>query len=237
MDSPFIRWGDAMKIRFAHILFVSIGLALCASSDTLIDDFSTAQGPVIDESTVSGSGILGGSRYIHYAGNESNYVESTAGNLDFTYGDISSGDYITINYDGGAGTIEPNYTGLGGLNLGGADGFLRFSINASTDIDLYITAWTDEDYASDISGVTVTDSGAPFIFDVYFSNFDQYGPVGSADFSNIGALQIAIYPTGDEHSNATMSINEIQAVPEPASAALMLGATIAGLLIRRLFCD
>jgi len=226
-----------MKIRFAAVVLTLIGFALCATADTLIDDFSTAQGPVIDESTVSGGGILGGSRYIHYAGNESNYVESTSGNLDFTYGDVSSGDYITINYDGGAGTIEPNYTGLGGLNLGDADGFFRFSINASTDIDLYITAWSDEDYASTISGVTVTDSASPFIFDVYFSNFEQYGALGAADFSSIGALQIAIYPTGDEHSNATMSINEIQAVPEPASAALMLGATVFGLFVRRLFCD
>ena len=222
-----------MKVLIA-CLFV---FALCASADTLIDNFSVAQGPVEGDSWASGSGILGGTRYIHYDGTDSNYVEATSGDLTFVYGDISLGDYITISYDGGAGDVTPDYTGLGGVNLGGSDGFLRFSFNASTNIEIWIFAWTDQEHASATSGLTVSDSSTPFTFDVSYSSFNRFGPLGDADFSNIGALQIQILPAAEPSSSAEMNIAEIRAIPEPASAFLIIGIGIAGFFIRQRFAD
>ena len=196
-----------MKIRSAFFMMLML-CAVCSSADTIIDDFSTGQGPVTSGSDTVTGGMLGGTRYLHYNGDTTNYVEVTSGNLNWVYGS-AGGDFVTIHYDGGTGDIVPDYTGLGGVNLGGADGFLRFTVNSSDhaelfmtaelevsegvrQTELFITAWTDEDYASSIVSVALPASGG--LVDVYYSSFEQFGALGSADFSNIGALEIQLVP-------------------------------------------
>lgn len=142
--------------------------------------------------------------------------------------DASVDSLFGLDYDGvGEETGGEEFVrgpGLGGLDLSAFDR-LRFKF-LENDQDLELTV----QFRTFMRGMSfgtfvVPASHTPFTFDVLFSGLDQRG--GGADFSNLDRITIFF----DGLPSADFALQDIQAVPEPATFTALAAAV--GLLIAR----
>lgn len=234
------------KGRMLAVAAVGLILAMGASAQAavLIDSFDTSQVAVADSTNThvyncaSGGGILGGERDM-VVGYQSgpNGVELGAnsggsGLLNLSLGTDTDGvGYVT--WDGADGdAMSDDHTGLGSVDLtdGGTLDRIRILVaynDQPTDVKLWVV--TDSAHHSYIDFQLPGGIYSDTQYDVLFnSSWTQGDGVGPGDFSNVGMIELRLYPdTGSD-----LLIDYIQAdVPEPASLLLL---ALGGLpLLRR----
>jgi PEP-CTERM motif len=238
--------------------------AMAAQAGTIVDSFSTDQSSISDAKTtlaeltgtgssVSGSGILGGSRDLfvvvdtlvspvnHTTPVISNNSKVTALVENGAYSFSSENDTYARGYivwDGSSTLASANDTAytateadfLAAIDTDGLNADLStsnvFVITAASDLsfDFSITIY-DMDGSS--QSLTFTSSGAG----TFYIPFAWFG--SSIDFENIGAVVVALN-VGTGTASVDLTIDNIEAVPEPASLALVgLGLVAAGVARRR----
>ncbi len=247
-----------MRNSFSLLLGCSVTVALLgvgsAQAGTIVlDDFSAAQdvglldisGFIPSNSQVnSSSGILGGFRDLEALGNADNFLETRLkvdnGVLSFSnnVGTLGAG---LIVWDGDDDPSTVNSTGLGGIDItqdGGTnlDGFFLDILSADLGgLELAFTVYDTNSNTSSLSQVfdTPVSNSSPLNASFLFSNF-----VGNADFTNVGAIELAI--AGPEEIDATLDLFEIAPadsanVPEPTSSLLVLAgvSTVGSLSLKR----
>ena len=166
------------------------------------------------------------------------------GQLDFSTSTGTTGTGI-IRWDGvtqsaSGGAIQAiNVTGLGGVNLGNvltdqfelttifSDGGFTFRIEAYTSA----TQWTAVDIVSN-QHLVPTVSYVPLNAFLACGFSDAVvtvtcGTSGPVDFSNLGALQAIIDPSGTQTS-LDLTLDQVTVVPEPSGIALV-GLALLGL--------
>jgi hypothetical protein len=213
----------------------SLTLALpLPMSATIIDSFSTSQGPVVDASgTASGPGIVGGWRDV-----SATFFVATAGVGTFSTPD-GSGNVMSAFYDGINSTgafVSPVDLTDGGV----ADQFL-----------LGISAIDSPFFGSVAVGVVDVNSNVAFVtFQVLAPGlYTASLPSQQADLTQINSVGFAVFlgtspPTGGlmsidflctGASGACTTTEPVSAVPEPGTAVLLLlGGTSLALLRRGL---
>lgn len=231
-----------MKIR--HTLMAAVlavaSFASTASVIEVIDDFSTAQGPLTvfegdsDFSSVTGSGILGGERDLMITNfvdefNQGASVNVTADNFFFNSGSGNESQF-TIQWDGADNSMAVNPFGLGGVDLGaGAITFVTSIVEADLDAFFDVTFWSGANGTAETVELPIPGVDAPgrdaFFASSLFTN---------TDFTNIGAIQVRgniISPdTGDRVRAYDLQLGEVTAVSAPsviAFSAFALGIMFA----------
>jgi hypothetical protein len=232
-----------MRIR---LLFFSSCISLAATfacaegaGAIRIDDFSTAQtafvfgGPGFDSNQVSGAGILGGERDLAVVLNSGSVasIDVALGSLAYWQLFASLGTGVIV-WDGPDGSPVVDYTGLGGVDFtdgGGENSVVIPLLSNNLSAPLVLTAYTD---ASNFSTATVnTPGGVPPLVDltVLFTDFVDTGPLGGADFANIGAFSLFI----DGNATPDLNLDVAAMTPEPSTATLLVFGILVLMTIRR----
>jgi hypothetical protein len=205
-----------MKKIFGLLFLVLPG---SVTAQLLIDDFSSAQGPVTlsmvpgtVEDFADGSGILQTERNIRVSGSSvaggNISAQVMAGALTFSRPGVSNGE-VDVWWDGNNNTNTFNPTGLGGLNLttGGQDRFRVTVVSSSSaSLNMRLVVWTDGTNFSERNFTLPTGGGT---VDLTFASFTLGGGVG-ASFINVGAIYLR---TVEASGDWTASIDEIRTVP------------------------
>jgi hypothetical protein len=233
-----------MNIRHTLMAAVLVVASFTSSASLIavIDDFSTAQGPLTVAagetafSSVTGTGILGGERDLAITNfvdsfNQGASVNVAADNLFFSSGSGNESQF-TIQWDGVDGSAAINPFGLGGLNLGsGAITFITSIVEADLNAFFDVTFWSGAQGTSETVELPIPGVQAPGR-DAFFSST----LFTATDFTNIGAIQVRgniISPdTGDRVRAYDLQLSEVTAVSAPATLA-MSALALGGLLLRR----
>jgi hypothetical protein len=229
------------------IIAVLLGTGSAQAGTLILDDFSAAQdvglldiSGFIPSSSQTGpnSSILGGFRDLEALGNADNFLETRLrvdnGVLSFSnnVGTLGAG---LIVWDGNDDPTTVDSTGLGGIDItqnGGTDldGFFLDILSADlAGLELAFTVYDTNNNTSSLAQIfdTPVSSASPLTAGFLFSDF-----VGNADFTNVGAIELAI--AGPEEIDATIDSIEIASsksveVPEPmASLFALAGISILG---------
>lgn len=211
----------------------------------LIDSFATNQGPLsvtpltgplTDGSSVSGGGIIGGNRDLRLSTDSgpspfSSNAEVLGGVAQLANNTQFSSDLL-FQWDGL--DTDPDFvdfTGLGGIDLtaGGDNAFEIGLVFDDLPASLMMTV-----HSMDGSSSSVTFPGTGLIF-TEISIFIPYETFfGSADFSNVGAIELLI---SSPLNGLDISFDYVQTglapVPVPGAFLLMSSALLAFGLIRR----
>lgn len=196
---------------------------------TLIDDFSTPQGPLsLVSEVVSGPGIVGGSRTV----SAGFFFEVAGGEATFSNLSVSGGNVMSISYGGTSGSF-PSPVDLtdGGtanmflLGITGIESFFGGSVAlAVTDVNLN-TAFASFPFSSPGVYAAPLPTG--------LSDFTQVISVGMPLFlgdSTGATMKIDFACTGTLEAGCT-SAGPATAVPEPGTAVLLVvGAAALGLM-------
>jgi hypothetical protein len=188
-----VSWGTAVVVLFA------LG-GPAGAADLVIDDFSTAQGPVSQGTTfstandfVDGAGILQTERNLRVsAGADVSGGPLTAqvsgGTFTFNRPGATLGQ-IDMWWDGDNSTATFSPTGLGGIDLtaGGRDRFrIPVVSSSSASLQMRIIVWTDGTNLSQRDFTLPTGGGT---VELLFSSFTVAAGTGG-DFTNVGAIFI-----------------------------------------------
>jgi hypothetical protein len=245
-----------MMKKFAKVAIAAAitGLSIAAQASLLVDDFSTGQAELVDNTangsgfsnTQNGSGILGGNRDL--------YVEKTSGSLavklsveDAAPGFLAySQDTLTTGYgivrwDGSNSTnafgatdrasFDAGRDFAGGLNedLTGAGNAFRITvIDADLNFPFSLRVYSDATHWSEFIGVAFAGAGD---YIINYFGFVAAGSEGGADFSSVDVLE-AIFNTPNGTQSADFALDIVQVVPEPESLALV-GLGLLGLAATR----
>jgi hypothetical protein len=233
--------------RSAAGLGLVLATAAAQATPLMIDDFITSQtvsatsGTPIATSSTTALEALGGERDIRVEFLSGSTVISLSTNpyggefLIHDSGAAVKGSSLTV-WDGpdmNANLID--FDGLGGVDLlqgGGLDALQISDLLADVVGDVTLTIYDAGDpTGSKWSSAVYSIPGAifaPVNVTIPYSSFTTLGPGGAADFSNVGAISLAISNTTTGSLDVQMS--SLQAVPEPSGALLALGglACLAG---------
>jgi hypothetical protein len=221
-------------------------LAAGSAQALVIDSYDTAQtvsASPPEQSEIFAPEALGDWRHL-FVENDQGFaagttLQVTAGNLEFSNAVFASGRG-TITYDG-MGGFDPiggtpvNPTGLGGVNfLIGPAPFLEFDVTSfESNLFVQIDAW-------DTSGnqTRYTETLPPAGLFSPLLPLEDFEPLGAEfDWTQVGALQFFVESSIDAadpdggYDGAIESV-ELNAIPLPASAFLVLGG-LGGLTLLR----
>lgn len=210
---------------FGAIVALAVSaLPISAATVVTVDDFSTFQAPITTDkttfptgvsSTVSGPGILGGSRKLTVVSkqNGGGFTTSAAvsGSMSvFSNSPIGYGE-VSLGY----GTVAP--LGSFDLTAGGAQQFRFNVVSSDLGVSLFITATDSLARTSVISSAL---GGGLFNthVDYAFSGF-----TGTADLTDINKLQFRFV---NSNGNSDFVLGKISTadVPVPAAGVLLAGA-------------
>ncbi len=221
----------------AIVLMTSFG---AQAAPITIDSFDTAShnadapiGPIPSSSEVAGGGILGGYRDIEVDAQTASpsFFETSAeanggGTLQFENG-VGVHGKATFTWDGNDNPLAVDTTGLGGVDLtdGGTNNAFGLDIILidQPGLEIMFTVWS----TSGVSTFTqISGPAGPSTLHFDFSAF-----TGTADFTDVGAIQLMLTSSQNDGIDAEIDLLEAtntSPVPVPAALPLMAGA-IGGL--------
>ncbi len=245
---------------FVAAVALAAVLTTAPASAVIIDNFdhgpldiTANQATPLVQSVVDAAGIIGGEREasVLYYNPTSTAPDNVRLRVDFAdqnnfshSQDAGVAGLSVFVYDGNDG--NPNaidYTGLGGVDLtegGLADRFV-FTVlfadqSANSVLDLRV--YTDATHYSDLFKSFAAPINSATQISFLFSDFNVgSGAAGAADFTNIGAILLAIDGRFEPALDVRLDMLETLVIPEPATMSLLaLGLTaVAGLRRRRHF--
>lgn len=212
-----------------------------AAAATVIDDFTTA-GRVSDPASAlvvtaeqfsAPSALLfGGFRDLEaerLTGASRTELETFNGNLLFSNGSGTSG-IGRVTWDGDDDPTTVDTMGLGGLDLtsyGFDPAFFLDILFADADLGLLLTVW-DLNGNSSTSSTTVSATFDPLTVFLPIPLF-----AGTADFSNVGALQLELSSGANLDAEiARIGISDAAVIPLPAAGWLLLSGVFGLGLVR-----
>lgn len=236
-------------MKLIHILAV-LFIGLCstmsarASIIEVIDDFTTAQGPLQGTlsntpliTSVTGSGILGGERDLSIEIFADQYGLGSSVNIvgnNFFFSSASGVEsQFTIVWDGIDNSSDINQFGLGGINFanGSPFSFLTQVVESDQNAWFDVTFWSGEQGISETVALPIPGIAAPGR-DTFFTT----SLFTSTDFTNIGAIRVrgnVLSPeTQTRQRSYDLQLGQIVAVAEPAPM-LLSGLGLASLLLLR----
>jgi hypothetical protein len=229
-------------------LAVAAGLAafgLARGEALVIDDWSAPHAASVlspdgtATTLATGSGILGGEREITVTRSSGVAITMAASGGSLAHGQIAgslgTGEVIWDGTDGG-GALDP--IGLGGVDL--TDALIAAAISISLFFDdvplsLALTVWTD---AANASEMVVSLPGGippdpPLGLVLAFASFTVVSGAG-ADFTNVGAVRLAINGSASAGLDLEIGPVETVAAPDPATGLLFAGGLFGLGLTRRM---
>ncbi|ESA32299.1 repeat domain protein [Leptolyngbya sp. Heron Island J] len=229
------------------IIAILLGTGSAQAGTIILDDFSATQdvglldiSGFIPSSSQTGpnSSILGGFRDLEALGNADNFLETRLrvdnGVLSFS-NNVDTLGAGSIVWDGNDDPTTVDSIGLGGIDItqsGGTDldGIFLDILSADlAGLELAFTVYDTNNNTSSLAQIfdTPVANSSPLTAGFLFSDF-----VGNADFTNVGAIELAI--AGPEEIDATIDLIEIAPsesadVPEPMlSIFALVGISILG---------
>jgi hypothetical protein len=178
--------GSSARVFASIALAAAVASAPLAAATVVIDDFSTAQGPLtgVAVNHADGGGILGGERSVLV--NADGSLTVTGGALTFSSADAN--DSFSIFYDGNNdGTGDQ--TGLAAQDLtgGGTNHGIRLTVTASNANNLIAVRIDSSATLGSCGAVMVTGAGN---FDVPFGTLTPCGSGGAADLTQAGQIVV-----------------------------------------------
>lgn len=220
-----------------NTLFVAACLALPALAQpvVVIDDFSSGffnitanSGTPIVEAVRAG-GMIGGERdaLLQWMAGPQSIRAEVANGVHFLNSDSQTSGTLFLQYDGFDGEIEGDLTQTDGTALAAdlsGENRLQYSFDFVDDgfggADLNV-ATTIVSSAGTATVVTAVDEGMNIVM---FQNFSSFTGV---DFSDVDRIEVELRGA----TSSDFTLNDISAVPEPASLAVL--AMAGGLLMRQ----
>ena len=229
-----------MRFQSKFYLFAMLALATCwlkTVDAQTIDGFDEDQllnvqisGPTTAFSVANGAGILGMQRDVELeltspfgqADIEINGMAQPS-RFKMDVGPISSA-VVKVTWDGVDNLASVDFTGLGGLDFNALGDKLAIEV-ASNQLaaELKFTVWSNAGNSSEFSLNVPAMVTSPQVFEMPFADF-----VGSASFSNVGAIQLEIdsmVPNDlaiDLFAIAGDPQGPPSTIPEPTTMAMLL---------------
>ncbi len=249
-----------IKLLAASALLLGSSIAnagtvdLFSTDQAFLTDATLADGGLSSSVSTLGTDILGGSRDLYVEllsssdpANLNASIGVSAGFFSFSTDSVATGTGW-VQWDGADNSIALDMTGLGGVDITDGNTLNAFAvdiINADLGFDFEINAYTDAGNWTSAHLVSNATSGTATINFADFTNCGLSNPGGGilnigcaggtnpVDFTNLGALELKITPTGGTVS-LDLSLDQITTVPEPSVLGLMgIGLFAAGFVGRR----
>lgn len=196
------------------------------ASAILIDDFTDNDVSLVTpengqaSAVVNSATALGGERemVLTASGGWAAIIPDVEGILQIQSGGATSTLLLTYDGDEPDATALSNFnaTGLGGMDL--SDGQFELRTHASGPFSATFRVFTDAENSS-VASVTLT-PGTSGTFETFFVSADDF--VGTADLSNVGALQIEFQTEGEcSLTYDFIQTGSVSVIPEPSSLALL----------------
>jgi PEP-CTERM motif-containing protein len=215
-----------MKTGITTTLLLFALLSSAAAAPITIDDFTTVQSLLSGaDGIVDGGGILGGQRDV--LNNNTAMSFTAAGGVGTVLADSTTDGFTLLTYDGDDASASINANLLGGVDLTDSSTNSRIVLNvlsvggtADANIRIYSNALFSE--------LSIPIS-APGVVAYPFASL-----LGSADESNVTAIQIRVNLDPDENIklSSVVADADLAAIPEPSTFAL-LGLGLCGLVVWR----
>ena len=199
-----------MLIRLAPLSLLAMAATASAGLIDGFDGSSSGSSTTTFSDTISGGSVFGGAREIKldtYGGTLSSpwSFSESGGALSLTRATSDGGDFF-IQYGAGTGSAGRDNA------LGAGNDILRITFGANTgivNVNAQIQSW-DGGYSNFVTATRLgSGGGAGGVLDLDFS--------GEAT-QNFGVIRIYVTPID---ANTSITVDSIEAVPEPASIAVL----------------